>query len=495
MRPNNIDWSSPRLIVHLVLILGCGVAALVWPRWYGFGLLGVGLLIGLIVWLVSAALLINERIFIALPGARGWSILTKTFPSYKFVDILRAAEWLAAQNPRHITIASEHYEALSGLLTERSGPGLRRIKPPTMLAHTSGPGQEVFLPSDCFWLLRRVDAETPPCVIRVTLNQRFAQVRVEIVAPSTAQATAILARLLAHAADQSIYRGHMVRISFGHELRAAYDQEDSNSPIGLSFLHESPVTDETIVLDETIRLTVERTLVDFHQRRTALMRLGVPGKRGVLFYGPPGTGKTYTCRYLAHRLAPVTTIIATGYALMRMKEICALAAMLQPAMVLLEDVDLVFASRELNAYNTVLGEFMDQLDGFGEEHNALFVLTTNAIDRVESAIKDRPGRISQCIYFGPPNPALRKHYLERMLRAYPQARCDLSAVIAQTEGVSQAFLKELVFRSVQIASAARPADQPETLLMEHAHMQAALEEMLAGADQAGRRIIGFRIEV
>ena len=56
----------------------------------------------------------------------------------------------------------------------------------------------------------------------------------------------------------------------------------------------------------------------------------------------------------------------------------------------------------------MLGEFIDQLDGFGDTDQVIFILTTNAIERIESAIKDRPGRVSQCVYFGPPSAALRQ---------------------------------------------------------------------------------------
>jgi len=40
------------------------------------------------------------------------------------------------------------------------------------------------------------------------------------------------------------------------------------------------------------------------------------------------------------------------------------------------------------------------MDGLRPHEDVGFVLTTNAIDRIEAAIKDRPGRISQCIHMG-----------------------------------------------------------------------------------------------
>jgi hypothetical protein len=375
----------------------------------------------------------------------------------------------------------------------RRGSSDRQIRQPTRVARPDGPDSEIFLPSNAFWLVRPGGAHGP-CIVRVRLMPQAAQVQIEVAAPQAAAAAQILDDVLAYAAEQSIYRGHALRVTFGHTTRSDYDDEDVATPMDLTFLREAPVTEQAIVLEATTLRTLEHAVVDFHRRRDELMRLGVPGKRGVLFYGPPGTGKTYTCRYLAHRLAPVTTLVATGHSLLHMQEICALAGMFQPALVLLEDVDLVFASRELNAYNTVLGEFMDALDGFGERHHVIFVLTTNAIERVEAAIKDRPGRISQCIYFGPPSPPLRRRYLEHQLRAYPAARCDVGAIVAQTEGVSQAFLKELVYRSVQLATAGQSATSAAQVLLDDEHISAALEEMLDGAGQAGRRIIGFRID-
>ncbi|HET9221305.1 MAG TPA: ATP-binding protein [Roseiflexaceae bacterium] len=176
-----------------------------------------------------------------------------------------------------------------------------------------------------------------------------------------------------------------------------------------------------------------------------------------------------------------------------MKAVCAIAKMLQPALVLLEDVDLVFAHRENNAYNTVLGEFIDQLDGFGDTDQLTFILTTNAIERIETAIKDRPGRVSQCIYFGPPGAALRQRYLDSLLRPYDAAGVNVQRLVSQTEGVSQAFLKELVFRAIQLASG-EDGQHDGALVLLDAHFDTALHDMTIGSGRAAHRIIGFRMD-
>jgi hypothetical protein len=495
MRLSPIDWTNPALITRFALAGCCLIAAALWPQAAPVALfLLLGVLLSLLLWFARAARSVDARILALLPGARGWRVHLKAFPLYKAVDIVQATRRLLEADPRCITLEATVEEPLFVLLGQRRNLE-RPLRKPAMVARPDGPDSEQFLAGDGFWLVRPGGADGKgPCIVRVRVQPQFAQAVIEVAAPDTPSAERLIEAILTSAGRHSVYRDHMLRVTFGPTTGASYDDEDSMAPMDIAFLREPPVTEESIVLEDVTRRTLEHAVIDFHQRRDDLMRLGVPGKRGVLFYGPPGTGKTYTCRHLAHRLAPVTTLVATGHALLRMQEICALAAMLQPSLVLLEDVDLVFSSRELNAHNTVLGEFMDQLDGFGSQHHVIFVLTTNAIERVEAAIKDRPGRISQCIYFGPPGPVLRRRYLEHQLRAYPRARLNLAAVVAQTEGVSQAFLKELVYRSVQIASADRPADEPAAVELDDRHVHAALEEMLDGAGQAGKRIIGFRIE-
>ena len=496
MRLSQIDWTNPTLVLRLLLIGCCALAALVWrpAAPFALGLIAI-VAISLAVWVRNATLQLDARILALLPTARFWRVHVKTFPLYKGVDIMLAAQNILPPNTRCLALDAAADEPLAILLAHRRPRPGRPMRKPELVARADGPNSERFLPSDAFWLVRPGGGRgRGPCIVRVRLVPHYAQVIVEVAAPDNDRAERLLADLLAYAGSESVYRNHLLRVTFGPTSGSAYDEEDTVAPMDVGFLREEPVTNEAIVLEESTQRILEHAVIDFHHRREALMQLGVPGKRGVLFYGPPGTDKTYTCRYLAHRLAPVTTIIATGHALLRMQEICALAAQLQPSLVLLEDVDLVFASRELNSHNTVLGEFMDQLDGFGALHHVIFVLTTNAIERVEAAIKDRPGRISQCIYFGPPGSALRRRYLAHQLDAYPQARCDLGAIVAQTEGVSQTFLKELIHRSVQIASAERPADTPGDVLLEDDHIQAALEELLSGGGPAGRRIIGFRVE-
>lgn len=71
---------------------------------------------------------------------------------------------------------------------------------------------------------------------------------------------------------------------------------------------------------------------------------------------------------------------------------------------------------------------------------------------------------------------------------------DLDKVVDQTDGVTQAFLKELVFRAVQFASEKEETTNPESLKLTNSIFDRALTEMRKSAGTAGESIIGFQIK-
>ena len=213
------------------------------------------------------------------------------------------------------------------------------------------------------------------------------------------------------------------------------------APNGLRVLFrpDETVGDDDIVIDDDVLSILKRNVIDLHQRREILKQHNVPVRRGVLLYGPPGTGKTYACRYLCGKLTETTRIMVTGTALTQVGAIFSLARLLQPALLILEDVDLIFASREINLYSTALGDLLDQMDGLRPYEDIGVILTTNAIDRLEAAIKDRPGRVSQCIYMAPPNRKLRQRYLKRYLRNYDTSKLTDNGLADQSAARPRRF--------------------------------------------------------
>lgn len=415
---------------------------------------------------------------------------TKTFPYYRFVDLFRAAdEYIAARPGVTTAIDSQHEdEGLNTILHSKASRWVsRRMKRSQNLAWPVGPGKEIFLPVDRFWL-----AFGDRVVIRLRYAADMDVAVLEVAADTAAVAEEVMKRLDERSVEQSIYRNKLLEFVTEGGAMDEHGNIERQGPPRLRFKAEERVDDADIVIDEQIRQMLWRNVIDLHHRREVLKAHRVPVRRGVLLYGPPGTGKTFACRYLCSKLPDVTRIVVTGTAMLRVNAVFALARLLQPSLVIFEDVDLVFGSREVNLYSSVLGDLLDQMDGLRPYEDIGFILTTNAIDRMEAAIKDRPGRISQCIYFGPPKAELRRRYLQHYLRHYETAGLDLDRLVESADGTTQAFLKEWVHRSVQIATE-RAGDGGLGGGLRNEDFHAAMAEMKAFSEGTTGRIIGFHV--
>lgn len=419
-----------------------------------------------------------------------YSVYTKTLPGYRFVDIFNSAE-AYAQSHQGERLESQHNETLSSVLNgEFYVETNRYIRQPEHKSRPIDVGREGFFPADCFWLFPK--ALSASCgVLRVRTIDYSNEVIIEVAAENSSSADEAVKAILDGASANSIYKNKLIEISFQQEVRDEYGGLEMREKVDPLFISQPPVTDKEIVLDDDTHEVLNRTVVDFHERREQLMSLGLPARRGVLFYGPPGTGKTFASRFIATKLQSVTTVVTSGLSLLHIRSVCNIARMLQPSVIVLEDVDLVYSQREGNIYTTALGELMDELDGFQPDDEIIFILTTNSIERVEAAIKERPGRISQCIYFGPPTPDLRRRYLDTLLDPFDTSNLNVGGIVSQTDGVTQAFLKELVYRAAQFASHGGDVSEPQLLRLTNDNFDTALAEMRKSAGHAGDAIIGF----
>ena len=299
---------------------------------------------------------------------------------------------------------------------------------------------------------------------------------------------ALLKRLIADSIATSIYRARLLTLSYETGTRDEFGDVEKVEHLRVSFTVAAPVSRREFVVDDGLYKLLWRNVVDLYARREVLKTHGVPIRRGVLLYGPPGTGKTFACRYLCGQLNDTTRIVVTGSALNRIGQLFDFARTYQPSVVILEDVDLAFAARDINLYSSSLGDLLDQMDGLRPSDDIGVILTTNSIERLEAAIKDRPGRISQCVYFGPPGDTLRRRYLEQYARRYDCTATDLERLVEMSDGTTPAFIKEWVHRTVQIAT--EDPDGDATLRLSQDAFEEAFDEMKRSGDSSAR-IVGF----
>jgi SpoVK/Ycf46/Vps4 family AAA+-type ATPase len=248
-----------------------------------------------------------------------------------------------------------------------------------------------------------------------------------------------------------------------------------------------------VVLPERVLSRIERHALGVATHRAALLEAGQHLKRGLLLYGPPGTGKTHTARYLIGRLTGYTRLMMTGRSLHAIGSAAELARDLQPAAIVLEDVDLVAEDRSFGfGSNPVLFELLDAMDGAAGDADLLFLLTTNRADLLERALADRPGRVDVAVEIGLPDAEARRRLFDLYARHVPLrlTEAEIDEVVERTAGVTASFLKELLRRAVlESLQEDTPLDTVTA-----AQTGRALDDLLDSNQQVTRSLLGVGSE-
>ena len=322
------------------------------------------------------------------------------------------------------------------------------------------------------------------------------EVSVETACADPGRARQVIDEIRRLSIERNVFRGHV--ICFGAEVFGPRRQEL------LSFLERPEVGREQVILPPDLLERIERQVVGVGRQVSWLRASGQHLKRGVLLHGPPGTGKTHTVCYLLGQMPGVTVVVLTGAALGQIAAACSVARALQPSMVVVEDVDLIAEQRDSRAgQHPLLFQLLNEMDGLGEDADVTFLLTTNRADLLEPALAQRPGRVDHAAGLPLPDADARR----RLMRLYQHDLVlDLAspaAVIAQTEGVTASFLKELLRRAAMYAAEDAAGQGPgaevdrgdaaaRPLTVRDVHMNAALDELLDSRNQLTRALLGAR---
>ncbi len=272
------------------------------------------------------------------------------------------------------------------------------------------------------------------------------------------------------------------------EVKETHSGESS----GIMVHRLAPVEWDQVILPARTLELLERNVIRFVNMRARLNGLGLATKKGLLFYGPPGTGKTHTIHYLAGALPGHTTLLITAEQVGLLDEYMALARLLQPSIVVIEDVDLITRDRttmESPCQEVLLNKLLNEMDGLRADTEILFVLTTNRPEALEAALASRPGRVDQGIEFPLPDEAGRAKLVRLYDRGLELSEEVLRATVKRTEGVSASFIKELMRRSAQFHL---ERNGSESLIL--ADVEAALEELLFSGGSLNRTLLGARAE-
>jgi hypothetical protein len=308
------------------------------------------------------------------------------------------------------------------------------------------------------------------------------EVVLQIAGADQAHLDAVLREIRQLASDRSVFRGQV--ISFGPEVFGMGRQTPMN------FLERPAVGRDQLVLPEDVLGGIERQVLGVGRHSGRLLASGQHLKRGILLHGAPGTGKTHTVRYLLSQLPEVTVIVISGRALSRIREACSVARSLQPAIVVVEDVDLIAEQREARpGEHPLLFQLLNEMDGLNSAADVTFLLTTNRADLLEPALASRPGRVDLAAELPLPDAAARRRLIGLYRGDLVLDLADEETLIERTDGVTASFLKELL-RKAALLSCEEDEAGEGLIRVTDAHMSAALDQLLDSRNQLTRVLLG-----
>ncbi len=315
------------------------------------------------------------------------------------------------------------------------------------------------------------------------------EVVVQITGPDQDRIQAGLGEIRTLASERSVFRGQVIGIGtdvFGLGPKEVFGP---GRPVPLNFLKRPSIGRDQIVLPADVLEAIERQVLGVGRHSGRLLASGQHLKRGVLLYGAPGTGKTHTVSYLLGQVPEATVVVISGRALARIREVCSVARSLQPAIIVVEDVDLIAEQREKGlGEHPLLFQLLNEMDGLNSEADVTFLLTTNRADLLEPALAERPGRIDLAAELPLPDADARR----QLIRLYQgNLILDLAhpeTVIERTEGVTAAFLKELLRKAALLACQDDPTEG--AIRVTDAHLSEALDQLLDTRNQLTRVLLG-----
>ncbi|XP_006082826.2 LOW QUALITY PROTEIN: mitochondrial chaperone BCS1 [Myotis lucifugus] len=174
----------------------------------------------------------------------------------------------------------------------------------------------------------------------------------------------------------------------------------------------------SVVLEQGLADRIIKDIREFIDNPKWYIDRGIPYRRGYLLYGPPGCGKSSFITALAGELEHSICLLSlTDSSLSDDRLNHLLSAAPQQSLVLLEDVDAAFLSRDLavQTSNKTTGPqctyqglgrltfsgLLNALDGVASTEARLCIvfMTTNHVDRLDPALI-RPGRVDMKEYVG-----------------------------------------------------------------------------------------------
>ena len=216
---------------------------------------------------------------------------------------------------------------------------------------------------------------------------------------------------------------------------------------GWRFLPRHSNEAKMLVLEPEVVSKIDQHLYKWMDKVDSYHERGLSTSRGIILAGAPGVGKTLFVKSLVSKVTEHTTIVVSSddiHSRGDIKGIFKLASKLSPSLVVLEDAEFCSLDRSFH-YNPMIGEILQAMDGIAPNEGVITIATTNLVETLDPAIRDRPGRFDHVIQIGAPSLKTREKLLETYAVKFNiDPKVSMIQVAQSTDNWTGAFLKELL---------------------------------------------------
>ncbi|HLK64659.1 MAG TPA: AAA family ATPase [Bryobacteraceae bacterium] len=202
-------------------------------------------------------------------------------------------------------------------------------------------------------------------------------------------------------------------------------------------------------VDDVIHALETKIALPFENDALAT-RFGLKPKRGVLLAGPPGTGKTTIGRALAHRLKGKfflidgTMVAGSRNFHSKVDEVFESATKNAPAVIFIDDADVIFEGNEERGFYRYLLTKLDGLESASAQRVCVMMTAMNVSSLPHALV--RSGRVELWLETRLPGPEARASILDARLSGLPEpvAVVEVGRLVSASRGLTGADLQAVV---------------------------------------------------
>ena len=249
--------------------------------------------------------------------------------------------------------------------------------------------------------------------------------------------------------------------------------------------------------------------IEYLKSREKYVKMNAKLPRGLLLVGKPGSGKTLLAKAMAGE-SGVSFIHCSGsdfndrfigMGSNRVGQLFKLARENSPAIIFIDEIDSIGASREGSSYgvshehNVTLNKLLVEMDGFSDNENILVIASTNRHKSLDSALT-RSGRFDRKLVIDLPNVSERQEIFKLYLDKIPLPQEE---ALEDQENSKQAIIEDFSLKLAKKTSGVSGADinnicnqaailavREEHNNVEWTHLERAIDDILIGIEKRSR---------